>query len=83
MFIQFIIEIESQWIISFFELRFIVPYFNITDHLKKHNYEEDDAAYFISVIGIFNTIGMISLGYIGDKPWLHISKTYSICLVSK
>lgn len=60
---------------------FIVPYFYITDHLLKFNYKEEDGANLISVIGIFNTIGMIILGYIGDKPWVDVSKTYAVCLV--
>lgn len=60
---------------------FIVPYFYITDHLLKYNYKEEDGANLISVIGIFSTVGMIILGYIGDKPWVNISKTYATCLV--
>lgn len=60
---------------------FIVPYFYITDHLLKYNYKEEDGANLISVIGIFNTIGMIILGYIGDKPWIDVSKTYATCLI--
>lgn len=26
---------------------------------------------------------MIGLGYIGDQPWLNVSKTYSVCLICK
>lgn len=48
-----------------------------------YNYKEEDGANLISVIGIFNTIGMIGLGYIGDQPWLNVSKTYAASLVSK
>lgn len=62
---------------------YVVPYFSITDHLLKYNYTEADGANLISVIGVFNTIGMIILGYIGDKPWLDVPKTYAGCLVGK
>lgn len=60
---------------------FIVPYFYITDYLLMHNYKEEDGAKVLSVIGIFSTIGMLVLGYIGDKPWVNVSKTYAACLV--
>lgn len=62
---------------------YVVPYFCITDHLLKFNYTEADGANLISVIGIFNTLGMVVLGYIGDSPWLDVSKTYAGCLVGK
>lgn len=60
---------------------FIVPYFYLTEHLTKHGYTESEGSFIISVIGITNTIGMIGLGWAGDQPWLHITKTYSVCLV--
>lgn len=63
--------------------RFIVPYFYITEHMLSYGYKEDDAALLISVIGAFNTIGMISLGWVGDQPWLNVPKTYAVCLVGK
>lgn len=46
-------------------------------------YVEDDSAYVISLIGVSQTIGVIGLGYIGDKPWLNIPKTYACCLMGK
>lgn len=63
--------------------RFIVPYFYLPEYMVSFGYKEEDAAEIISVIGIFNTIGMIVLGWIGDKPWLNIPKTYAVCLVCK
>lgn len=62
---------------------YVVPYFSITDHLLRYNYTETDGANLISVIGVFNTIGMVILGYIGDKPWLDVPKTYAACLIGK
>lgn len=63
--------------------RFIVPYFYIKEHLMFHNYSEDDCANLIAVIGVFNTGGMIFLGWIGDQPWLNVTKTYAVCLICK
>lgn len=60
-----------------------MPYFFITRYLTSYNYKEQDGAKFLAVVGGFNTLGMVILGYIGDKPWLHISKTYGVCLISK
>ncbi|XP_059620166.1 uncharacterized protein LOC132264105 [Phlebotomus argentipes] len=60
---------------------FIIPYFYITEHLKKYNFPEEDAANLIAVIGIFNTLGMVFLGWVGDQPWLNVNKAYAFCLV--
>lgn len=59
---------------------YIVPYFYITEFLLKFDYTEEQSAYLISIIGIFNMIGMIFLGWIGDKPWLNVTKVYAACL---
>lgn len=60
---------------------FIVPYFYLAEHLTRHGYTESQASLVISVIGVTNTIGMIGLGWAGDQPWLHVSKTYAGCLI--
>ncbi|KAF5282491.1 hypothetical protein FQR65_LT14261 [Abscondita terminalis] len=60
---------------------FIVPYFYLAEHLTRNGYSESEASVVISVIGVTNTIGMIGLGWAGDQPWLHISKTYAVCLI--
>ncbi len=51
--------------------------------MLKFGYTEEQAANLISVIGVFNTFGMIFLGWTGDQPWLNIPKTYAICLVGE
>lgn len=63
-------------------LRYIIPYFYITE-LLTGLYSEEKCAYLISVIGIFNTIGMIALGWIGDQKWCNVTKTFAFCLLSK
>lgn len=60
---------------------FIIPYFYIVEHMKNYNYTEEDSAHLISIIGIFNTIGMIVLGFIGDRPWLNVNICYAVCMV--
>lgn len=38
---------------------FIVPYYYITDFMKVYGMTEDQGSRMLSVIGIFNTIGMV------------------------
>lgn len=62
---------------------FVVPYFYITEHLQQYGMNADDGAFLISVIGIFNTIGMIAYGWLGDKPWVNVTKTYAGNMIGK
>ncbi|XP_053664213.1 uncharacterized protein LOC128713380 [Anopheles marshallii] len=59
---------------------YIIPYFYIPEYVLNYNYSEQDGANLISVIGITNTIGMVGLGWLGDRPWVDVSKTYAVCL---
>lgn len=43
----------------------------------RYNFEEKDGAFIISLIGVFNTIGMIVFGWLGDRPWVNVTKTYA------
>lgn len=60
---------------------FIVPYFYLADYMKNIGYNDEDVSQVLSTIGITNTIGMISLGWAGDQPWLNVKKTFAVCLV--
>lgn len=60
---------------------YIIPYFYITEQMITYNYTEEDSAMLISIIGIFNTIGMVGLGFLGDRPWLNVNITYAVCLI--
>ncbi|XP_045771762.1 monocarboxylate transporter 14-like [Maniola jurtina] len=60
---------------------FIVPYFYLAEHMIQEGYTEDDGAFMLSLIGITNTIGMVSLGWIGDFPNISISNLYAVCLI--
>ncbi|XP_023159172.1 uncharacterized protein LOC101453379 [Ceratitis capitata] len=59
---------------------FIIPYLYLPEYMKIHGYEAADSAHLISIIGIAQTIGMIFLGYIGDRPWLNVNICYSVCM---
>ncbi|CAG9767258.1 unnamed protein product [Ceutorhynchus assimilis] len=60
---------------------FIVPYFYLADLMTLQQYSSDDASFTLSNIGIASTIGMVFLGWAGDRPWMNITKTYSVCLI--
>uniref|UniRef100_A0A182KBF9 Major facilitator superfamily (MFS) profile domain-containing protein n=1 Tax=Anopheles christyi TaxID=43041 RepID=A0A182KBF9_9DIPT len=62
---------------------YIIPYFYIPEFVLHYKYSEQDGANLISVIGITNTIGMVGLGWLGDRPWVNVAKTYAVCLARK
>ncbi|CAH0564857.1 unnamed protein product [Brassicogethes aeneus] len=60
---------------------FIVPYFYLVKHMTIFGYSENQASFVIAVIGVTNTIGMVVLGWAGDRPWMNVGKAYAICLM--
>nr|XP_023024053.1 monocarboxylate transporter 13-like [Leptinotarsa decemlineata]XP_023024054.1 monocarboxylate transporter 13-like [Leptinotarsa decemlineata] len=58
---------------------FIVPYFYLAEHMTRIGYLEDQASMTLSTIGFTNTLGMVLLGWIGDR--LNIAKMYAACLI--
>ncbi|XP_011209800.2 monocarboxylate transporter 14 [Bactrocera dorsalis] len=67
--------------ILFLFIWFMIPYLYLPEHMKIHGYEAADSAHMISVIGIAQTIGMIGLGYVGDRSWMNVTICYSACMV--
>ncbi|CAG9838628.1 unnamed protein product [Diabrotica balteata] len=61
------------------DMWYVVPYYYLAEHMTRHGYSDNEAAFAISVIGITNTIGMVLLGVVGNR--LNIAKSYAICLV--
>ncbi|KAK0179893.1 hypothetical protein PV327_005604 [Microctonus hyperodae] len=59
---------------------FNIPYIYIVAQAKTRSISKDTAQYLISIIGIANTVGRITLGYISDKPWINRLLTYNLCL---
>ncbi|XP_055626521.1 uncharacterized protein LOC129768720 isoform X2 [Toxorhynchites rutilus septentrionalis] len=60
---------------------YIIPYFYIPDYMIASGFTENDGANTISIVGITNTIGMVGLGWLGDQPWVDVTKAYAVCLV--
>lgn len=63
--------------------RFIIPYLYLPDYMKQYDYEVNVSAVLISAIGIAQTVGMIGLGFLGDRPWMNINICYSICMLGE
>ncbi|XP_065370418.1 uncharacterized protein chk [Calliphora vicina] len=60
---------------------FIIPYLYLPEYLKMHDYDTSASAQLISAIGIAQTIGMIGLGYLGDRSWMNVNVCYSGCMI--
>ncbi|KAJ8972060.1 hypothetical protein NQ317_010929 [Molorchus minor] len=58
---------------------FIVPYFYLAEHMTRIGYTDEQASVVLSVIGLANTVGMVGLGWAGDR--LNVAKTYAVCLI--
>lgn len=56
-----------------------IPYVYIPDYIKDMNLNWF-SSYLISILGIFNTIGMVLFGYIGDKSFVDPSLVYAITM---
>ncbi|CAG9584926.1 unnamed protein product [Danaus chrysippus] len=61
---------------------FIVPYFYISTFMEANGYTETQGSLMLSVFGVATIIGIVGLGWIGDLPWVNITKTYAMCLVA-
>ncbi|RZF32754.1 hypothetical protein LSTR_LSTR009863 [Laodelphax striatellus] len=59
---------------------FVVPYFYLAEFMTRHNYTENDGSFALSVIGFTNFVGMVALGWLGDRPWVDVATAYAICL---
>ncbi|KAI9577804.1 monocarboxylate transporter 9 [Glossina fuscipes] len=60
---------------------FIIPYLYLPEYMKKYGYETADSAQMLSAVGVAQTIGMIGLGYVGDRPWMNVNICYSGCML--
>lgn len=62
MFLEFHFLLMSLATILLFTF-FIVPYFYLAEHLTRHGYTEVEASHLLSVIGVANCLGMVSLHF--------------------
>ncbi|KAF2350732.1 Major facilitator superfamily [Trinorchestia longiramus] len=56
-------------------------YMYLVDYAIENGLDEDRSASLISIIGILNCIGMIGMGYIGDKEWYPLMIIYNMSMV--
>lgn len=55
-----------------------IPYVYLPDQaITSGSFDKEGSAKLISIIGFVNTLGVVLIGYIGDKPWLDASMIYS------
>ncbi|KAG0710024.1 Monocarboxylate transporter 12 [Chionoecetes opilio] len=56
-------------------------YMYLTDYAQGVGVSADDSANLISVIGILNCMGMVMMGYMGDRSWSSPMLMYNISMV--
>lgn len=58
------------------------PYVYIPDHAASLPLiKKESGAYIISIVGVLNTLGVVMVGYVGDKPWIDPSLLYAMCTI--
>ncbi|XP_014668127.1 PREDICTED: uncharacterized protein LOC106809543 [Priapulus caudatus] len=57
-----------------------IPYMYITDHALNMGIDSSFATFLVSLIGIVNTLGLIVMGYVGDRPELRALLLYAVCV---
>lgn len=58
------------------------PYVYIPDSAIQLGVDKERASFLISFIGILNTLGVVIVGYLGDKSWMEPSLLYSFLTVA-
>ncbi|XP_013146883.1 PREDICTED: monocarboxylate transporter 14-like [Papilio polytes] len=60
---------------------FIVPYFYIANFMTMNGFSETQGSLMLSIFGVATIIGIVGLGWMGDLPWVNVTKTYALCLI--
>lgn len=69
------------WISNFvLYMWYDIPYVYITDFAIKLGINRKPAAFLVSIIGIANTFGLITIGYVGDRPKVKALLLYAVCV---
>lgn len=55
----------------------------LSEMLKDFNYTESQSANFLSVIGLFLTFGMLTLGWLADRKFTNVVTVNGLCVLSK
>ncbi|CAL1273933.1 unnamed protein product [Larinioides sclopetarius] len=54
-----------------------IPYVYVPDHAITTGTDLESASLLVSVLGVLNCLGVVIVGYVGDKPWIDPSLLYS------
>lgn len=55
----------------------------LSEMLKDFNYTESQSANFLSVIGFFLTLGMLTLGWVADRKFTNVVTVNGLCVLSE
>lgn len=55
----------------------------LSEMLKDFNYTESQSATFLSVIGFFLTLGMLTLGWVADRKFTNVVTVNGLCVLSE
>lgn len=70
----FLVFVTSNFIYYFWD---DIPYMFAADHAMRKNIEQQKASFLLSVIGIFNTVGQVVFGFVGDMD-INLLSVYAI-----
>jgi len=60
-----------------------VMYTFLPDYAEKTlQWQANDVTVLLPLIGIFNTLGEIVVGYVGDKNWINLNYLYAVCMAA-
>lgn len=59
-----------------------IPYMNLPDYLIELGYSQQESSRIVSLIGIFNTIGMITVGIVADRRLVNNELLYAFAMVT-
>ena len=60
-----------------------IMYTYLPDYAEKTlQWHPNDATILLPMIGIFNTLGEVVIGYVGDKNWINLNYLYALCMAA-
>ncbi|XP_059089851.1 monocarboxylate transporter 14-like [Tigriopus californicus] len=76
---QFVVFCLSNFILYAW---YDVMYVYLVDYAEQDLGFGSSATFLISIIGIFNTVGELIIGWMGDQPWIGKNLVYAICMIA-
>ncbi|GIY46857.1 monocarboxylate transporter 9 [Caerostris extrusa] len=77
------LQLQERWLHNILLVKFLlyacvdIPYVYVPDHAITTGTDLESASLLVSVLGVLNCLGVVIVGYVGDKPWLDPSLLYS------